>query len=43
MKMMISCLISSYGMTFVKIKNLDALEKFKSNIDWKKYLIFATN
>jgi len=26
----------SYGMTFVKIKNLDALEKFKSNIDWKE-------
>ena len=26
----------SYGMTFVKIKNLDALEKFKNNIDLER-------
>lgn len=25
----------SYGMTFVKVKNLDSIKKFKSNIDWK--------
>ena len=26
----------SYGMTFVKIKTLNAIEKFKSNIDWNQ-------
>lgn len=26
----------SYGMTFVQVKTLDAVEKFKSNIDWKE-------
>ncbi len=26
----------SYGMTFVRIKNLKAIEKFKKNIDWKE-------
>ena len=26
----------SYGMTFVQIKSLDAIEKFKSNVDWKE-------
>ena len=26
----------SYGMTFIKVKNLETLEKFKSNIDWKE-------
>lgn len=26
----------SYGMTFVQVKNLNSIEKFKSNIDWKK-------
>lgn len=26
----------SYGMTFVQVKKLDAIKKFKSNIDWKK-------
>ena len=26
----------SYGMTFIKVKNSEALEKFKSNIDWKE-------
>jgi len=26
----------SYGMTFVQVKTLDAIEKFKSNIDWKE-------
>ena len=25
----------SYGMTFVKVKTLDAIERFKSGIDWK--------
>lgn len=25
----------SYGMTFVKVKSLDAIERFKSRIDWK--------
>lgn len=24
----------SFGMTFVKVKTADAIEKFKSNIDW---------
>ena len=23
-------------MTFIKVKNLEALERFKSNIDWKE-------
>ena len=26
----------SYGMSFVKVKTLDAIERFKSNIDWKE-------
>ena len=26
----------SYGMTFVKVKTLDAIKKFKDNIDWKE-------
>jgi len=26
----------SYGMTFVKVKKLDAIQKFKDNIDWKE-------
>ena len=26
----------SYGMTFVQVKTLDAIEKFKSNINWKE-------
>lgn len=26
----------SYGMTFVKVKTLDAIKKFKSNIDWNQ-------
>jgi SAM-dependent methyltransferase len=26
----------SYGMTFVKVKNLEAIEKFKKNIDWNQ-------
>jgi SAM-dependent methyltransferase len=26
----------SFGMTFVKVKSLEAIEKFKSNIDWNK-------
>jgi SAM-dependent methyltransferase len=26
----------SYGMTFVQVKDLGAVEKFKKNIDWKK-------
>lgn len=30
----------SYGMTFVQIKSSDAIEKFKSNIDWKQ--VFET-
>lgn len=30
----------SHGMTFVQIKNLDAIEKFKSNVDWEK--VFET-
>lgn len=32
--------IPSYGMTFVKIKKLDAIQKFKKNIDWVK--VFET-
>ena len=26
----------SYGMTFVKVKNLDAIQKFKKNVDWNQ-------
>jgi hypothetical protein len=28
--------ISSYGMTFVQVKTLDAIEKFKNNVDWNE-------
>jgi hypothetical protein len=30
----------SYGMTFVKIKTIDAIEKFKKNIDWNQVFEF---
>lgn len=30
----------SFGMTFVQVKTLDAIKKFKSNIDWEK--VFET-
>ena len=30
----------SYGMTFVQIKNLDAIEQFKKNVDWSE--VFET-
>ena len=26
----------SYGMTFVKVKSPDSIEKFKSNVDWEE-------
>ena len=26
----------SFGMTFVKVKTLDAIERFKENIDWEE-------
>jgi predicted O-methyltransferase YrrM len=30
----------SYGMTFVQVKNLDAIEQFKKNVDWSE--VFET-
>ena len=30
----------SYGMTFVQVKNLDAIEQFKKNVDWNE--VFET-